>query len=211
MNITGQNGEWFAVQGERILAGPFETNAAGFPEIERGGVTATRYFPGKLSQSRNANDPWRLTPDACHWCREAFAPGQMRYPVLTATCYGWEIASVCMECFKCGYDCSSTLRDSITKLERANTKCAGCGEPMHTVINAGKGRWNDCSNRCYQREYRKRRRGVQSVVDWKEENRKPRCEACKQPVNRSRCDARFCSNRCRQWHYRRRKSLGVHP
>jgi hypothetical protein len=103
----------------------------------------------------------------------------------------------------------AVARGSITHLDRINTECAGCGEPIQTVIGARKGRWNVCSNRCYQREYRKRRRGVQSVVERKAEDRPARCEACKQPIKRSRCDARFCSNRCRQWYYRRRKRPGA--
>jgi hypothetical protein len=176
--------------------------------IQEPPVTVRRYFFGKLS--RNRNDPERSTPDACHWCRERFKPGQMRYPVLTGVAgLGWAIASLCMDCFKAGHDCPSTLRDSITRLDRINAKCAGCGEPIQTVVGARKGHWNVCSNRCYQREYRKRRRGVQSVVSWKAQNRRPRCEACKRLIEKSRCDARFCSDRCRQWHYRLRKRAGA--
>jgi hypothetical protein len=171
-------------------------------------VTSSRKFLEEFSAKRNARGQWRSTPDACQWCGERFRPGQMRYPVFTTIYkYDWNIASVCMKCFKDGHDYPGTLRDSITRLDRVNTHCAGCGEPIQTVTNARKGRWNVCSNRCYQREYRKRRRGVQSVVDWKAENREPHCEACKRRFKRSRCDARFCSNRCRQCHYRRRKQV----
>ena len=179
------------------------------PETTKpGGVTDTRYFSGKISARCNA---WPgcldcglgckcSDPTACHHCKEPFLTGQMRYPVMTGVNFGtgWEIASVCMDCFK------SASTDQCTSLKRVNTTWAGCGEPIQTVINARKGRWNVCSNRCYQREYRKRRRGHQSVVDWKLESLRPRCEACKQPIKDARRDARFCSNKCRQWHYRRR-------
>jgi hypothetical protein len=179
----------------------------------QGGVTRARYFALKFSASRNARSAYRSTPDACHWCRERFKSEQMRYPVMTAVEHsgGWGIASVCMKCFKDGHDCESTLRDSISRLDRVNTQCAGCGEPIQTITNARAGCWYVCSNRCYQRAYRKRRRGRQSVVEWKAENRAARCEACKRPIERSRCDARFCSNRCRQGHYRRRKRAGGMP
>jgi hypothetical protein len=132
-------------------------------------VTDARRICPELSPSRNAGSRYRTTPDACHWCREPFVPGQMRYPIVDAVEHsgGWGITSVCMACFKAGHDCSVTLRDSITRLERVNTKCAGCGEPIQTVIGARKGHWDCCSNRCYQRQYRKRRRGIQSVVPWK--------------------------------------------
>jgi hypothetical protein len=174
-------------------------------------VTDARKIRPELLSSRNADGRYRTTPDACHWCREPFAPGQMRYPIVDAVEHsgGWGITSVCMACFKAGHDCSVTLRDSITRLERINTKCAGCGEPIQTVIGARKGHWDCCSNRCYQRQYRKRRRGVGSVIPWRLESRKPRCEACSQPVKASRRDARYCSNRCRQWHYRQRHRIGI--
>ena len=174
-------------------------------------VTASRYFSRKLSLSRNATSPYRSTPDACHWCRDRFKSGQMRYPVLTGVELGsgWEIASVCMGCFKAGHDCPSTLQDSIRRLDRVNCKCAGCGEPIQTIVCARKGNWHVCSNRCYQREYRKRRRGCSSVVDWKLESHHPHCEACKRPIKHSRRDARYCLNRCRQWHHRQRKCAGA--
>ena len=184
------------------------------PETKEGSVTATRYFSRKLSASRNADrnriDPRHLcdsTPDACHWCRDPFKPGQVRSLVLTGVWHsgGWGIASVCMECFE--YEKDQKNKSSITQLERINTECDGCGEPIQTVTGAYRGHWNVCSNRCYQRAYRKRRRGVKSVVPWK--SREPNCEACKRPFTPSRRDARFCSNRCRQWHYRRRKRAGA--
>jgi hypothetical protein len=163
-----------------------------------GTVTDTRYFSRKISRSRNA--------DACHWCLEPFKRGQYRFPIYDSvhgSCEGWDISSLCMNCFKIAHD--ETSKDSGAKLPRCNRQCQGCGEPIQTVVNTRFGHWECCSNRCYQRAYRKRRRGVKSVVQWKLENRKPRCEACKQPIQQTkRNDARFCSNRCRQWHYRRR-------
>jgi hypothetical protein len=181
-----------------------------------GDVTDRRYFSGKISARCNA---WPgcldcglgctcSDPTGCHHCKESFAPGQMRYPVMTGVDFataGWGIASICMRCFK------YASADQCTSLTRVTTTCAGCGEPIRTVTSARKGRWNVCSNRCYQREYRKRRRGRQSVVDWKLESLRPRCEACKQPIKDARRDARFCSNKCRQWHYRRRKRAGAAP
>jgi len=169
-------------------------------------VTATRYFSRKISHSRNADSEYRPTPDACHWCRRSFKRGQMRYPIYDGVCHsdGWGIASLCMDCFKVAYDQGS--KDSGATLPRRNRQCQGCGEPIQTVVGARVGHWECCSNRCYQRAYRKRRRGVKRVIDWKPQNRKPRCEACKGPIERSkRTDARYCSNRCRQWHYRRRR------
>jgi hypothetical protein len=170
-----------------------------------GTVTDTRYFSRKISQSRNADSPHRSTPDACHWCREPFKRGQTRCPIYDSVCHGtgWGLASLCMDCFKVAYDEAS--KDSGAKLPRCNRQCEGCGQPIQTVVNTRAGHWECCSNRCYQRAYRKRRRGVKSVVQWKLENRKPKCEACKCPIERSkRADARFCSNGCRQWQYRRR-------
>jgi len=179
-------------------------------------VTATRKFPLKFSSSRNAGairtiapdscDWTDVTPDACHWCREPFRPGRMRYPILGGVSHsgGWGIASVCMDCFKAGHDDESIVRDSITRLNRPEQKCAGCGEPILTVTAARAGCWYVCSNRCYQRAYRKRRRVCESVIDWKARIHSPRCEACSRPLGASRRDAKFCSSRCRQWHYRRR-------
>jgi predicted nucleic acid-binding Zn ribbon protein len=133
----------------------------------------------------------------------------MRFLVLSEVDFGggWDIVSVCMDCFKAGHQ--HWPIDSATKLERFNTTCAGCGEPIQTVRSPRKGAWDCCSNRCYQRLYRKRRRGVGSVIDWKAESSKPKCAACSQQFNPSRSDARFCSSRCRQWQYRRRRQTMI--
>jgi predicted RNA-binding Zn-ribbon protein involved in translation (DUF1610 family) len=182
-------------------------------------VTDHRYFSGKISQSRNNGEPLSdsaTTPDNCHHCREPFARGRMRYPIFTGVdrgC-GWGLASVCMDCFKdeCDYDewiereCSGPEEK---KLKRAVRKCAGCGEPIFTAIDARYFvAWSVCSNRCYQRAYRKRRRGRESVVDWKSESWYPRCESCGEKFQPTRRDARFCCNACRQRHYREHRANG---
>jgi len=125
------------------------------------GVTDTRYFSREMSRSRN--DPYGPTPDACHHCRTAFTHGQTRYPILSGINWsgGWGLASVCMDCFKCA------AVEEATKLQRHQHKCEGCFEPMLTVLNACAGQWRVCSPRCYQRVYRKRRHGRDSVVAWK--------------------------------------------
>ena len=183
-------------------------------ETERRGVTPIRLFSGKLSGSRNgrnsrySNLGRSIDATVCHWCDQKFAPGQMRYPILTDTSMGWQAVSVCMECFKEARPDSTgegkKYRNGRPLAPRRETKCAGCGEPIFASPDH-KPRLQICSFRCYQRIYRKRRRGVGSAVEWKLENRPARCDACKQPIKQHRRDARFCSNRCRQWHYRRRK------
>lgn len=182
-------------------------------------VTGTRYFSRKLSQSRNNNKGERNSinpsplPDHCHYCEEPFRPGQMRYPIFTGISYGWGLASVCMDCFKAVDDEFAAINieerdghtDQITRLNRAVCECKGCGEPILTAINAPSITWETCSRRCYQRVYRKRRRGRGSVVDWKEEARFPCCESCEREFEPMRRDARFCCNACRQRRYRMRQ------
>lgn len=161
-----------------------------------GGVTRKRKFSRKLSQSRN---DYSAHPNGCHHCRQAFNSGQTRYPIVTSINRGngWGLASVCMDCFKCASETETS------KLDRCQRACRGCGEPMLTVVNARKGRWDVCSNRCYQRDYRKRRRGYLSVVQWKTGPGRY-CQCCKKPIRSKRRDAQFCSNACKQWAYRRR-------
>jgi|SRR6516165_395213 hypothetical protein len=169
----------------------------GAPQAES--VTDTRYFSGKLSQSRNDDDRYRLEPNGCHWCREAFKPGQMRYPVTTATSLGWSLVSVCMDCFKCTSDDDETHEK---RQQRYQRQCRGCGEPMLTPLS-GVFAYQVCSRRCYQRAYRKRRReSGGSTVPWK--GHSPTCAGCKRPFVPSRKDARYCSNACRQRAYRGR-------
>jgi hypothetical protein len=162
-------------------------------------VTDRPYFSSKISSNRNAGyGATDTTPDHCHWCRESFRPGQMRYPVATGVDHGggWGLASVCMDCFKQADD------EAASKLPRVQRLCEGCGEPMLTVVNARAWPWYICSNRCYQRVYRKRRRGIGSTVPWK--GHAPSCQACRRPFKPKRADAKFCSAKCRQWHYRQR-------
>jgi hypothetical protein len=177
-----------------------------------GTVTANRYFSQKLSSSRNADWFWGLSrnervaidPNAfkadatvCHHCRNRFAAGQMRYPIMTdVDGWGWALASVCMNCFKVAD------KEECGTRSRHQCNCRGCGEPMLTRTYGPHYCHQVCSNRCYQRAYRKRRRGVASVLQWKMQDAV--CTACKCGMKPMRRDGRFCSNRCRQWHYRRR-------
>jgi endogenous inhibitor of DNA gyrase (YacG/DUF329 family) len=72
----------------------------------RESVTPLRHFSGKMSGSRNGTKTrdgdwdWERSVDAscCYWCRERFAPGQMRYPILH-DCKR-EPVSLCLDCFK---------------------------------------------------------------------------------------------------------------
>jgi hypothetical protein len=158
---------------------------------ERRRVTGTRFISGKLSRSRNDDNLGRsLEAHTCHWCREPFRPGQMRYPVMTDTSLGWALASLCMDCFKC----ASTDETHEKWQARYERDCDGCGEPMLTPIYKPFN-WQVCSKRCYQRARRKRKQWY----------RDRRCEACKRRFKPSGKDARFCSNKCRQWQYRRRR------
>jgi len=145
-------------------------------------VTDKRKSPAKISRISNA--------DACHHCQENFKPGQMRYPAYGDTL---QVVSICMDCFKAASD------EVTTKLDRYQRRCQGCGEPMLTPF-----RWQVCSNRCYQRAYRERRRGRGSVVAWKGNN--PRaCAICHESIDRhKRQGSKYCSNACRQMAYRRR-------
>ena len=143
-----------------------------------------------------------LQPDHCHCCRLPFALGQVRYTVMDACSHRWGIASICSECFEDYTDCSTHPH-----LERHYSTCEGCGEPIFTPVGP---RWSICSFRCYQRQYRKRRRGRNSVVDWKAHRPNPTCTVCRRPLDQwgkqhKRRDAAYCSPKCRQWAYRRRK------
>jgi hypothetical protein len=97
---------------------------------------------------------------------------------------------------------------------RSITTCRGCSEPIHTIVSARNRYWQFCSHACYQRDYRKRRRGSGgSVVSWKREARRPHecCAICKRQLDRygeqhKRKDAVYCSAKCRQWAYRRRQT-----
>jgi hypothetical protein len=134
-------------------------------QLVEGTVTDTRKTFDKFSASRNAPDGEPFTgtygewlylpsqPDGCHWCRLRFVLGQVRYTVMDDCTHRWGIASVCAACFESENitECSSHPR-----LKRHYDRCKGCGEPIFTPYGP---RWEVCSYRCYQREYRKRRRG----------------------------------------------------
>jgi hypothetical protein len=160
-------------------------------KTKRGDVTATQYFLEKTLAN----------PYACHWCRNFFASKQMRYPIKTREAHrnGWGLASVCVGCFKCaGPDAVGP-----PSLKRHQVGCAGCGEPMMTFVGMRNGSWHVCSNRCAQRDYRKRRRAYASGT-----NGQARCQSCNQILSSMRGNARFCSNRCRQRGYRQRRLSG---
>jgi hypothetical protein len=175
-------------------------------------VTTGRYISTEISDIRNTidvADPGAVpdaeyreedtTPNRCHWCREPFAPGRMRYPVKTAVDHsgGWGLASVCMDCFK-----NASIEEA-WGCKRYHRNCRGCGEPMLTPVDVRGWPYEVCSNRCYQRCYRRSRRGQTSTVPWKAHT--PRCEACREPIlGRKRADAKFCSGKCRQAAYRTR-------
>jgi hypothetical protein len=175
-------------------------------------VTRPRHSSGKMSGSRNPNtqrdaypegtNGWHCaqpqSADVCYYCRLRFSPGQMRYRIMQALPSGWGPALLCMDCFKAETD-ESCLGYGAT---RHTIRCSGCNEYINTIRNPRYRQWRCCSNRCYQRDYRKRRRGLRSVVEWK--CRQPKCKACHKPFQPSRTDAVYCSSGCRQWTYRRR-------
>jgi endogenous inhibitor of DNA gyrase (YacG/DUF329 family) len=182
-------------------------------------VTPLRSIFGKMSGSRNEapsqyNGP-SIDAGSCHWCRQKFQRGQMRYPMVDSTfkSYPYELVSLCLECFKLPDANSVEPEDWIEHIKgaRPNLKprqehtCPGCGEPIFVSPDL---RWSlkFCSLRCYQRNYRKRRRRTGSAIDWKGGERgNLKCATCKKllPDNK-RLDAKFCSNACRQKQYRRR-------
>ena len=195
-------------------------------------VTSIRHFSGRMSGSRNADrqpdkypegsNGWLCeqpsSGDVCYYCRERFEPGQMRYRIMNAVNsapHGWGPAVLCMGYFKAETDVSVLgLGPGGQPASRHTMQCAGCSEYISTIRNPRHQQWNFCSNRCYQRTYRRRRRGRDSVVGWKLENRRSNnhCEACKKLIDvygesNKRKDAKFCSNKCRQWHYRRTRQV----
>jgi hypothetical protein len=149
--------------------------------------------------------------DVCYYCRQRFSADQMRYRIMHAVPSGWGAALLCMECFKLETDVSCLGAGRGGKpAPRHTIQCAGCGEYINTILNPRYQQWLYCSNRCYQRCYRKRRRGRDSVIDWKV-GRTNQCEVCKKQLDafgeqHRRRDALYCSGKCRQWAYRRRRS-----
>jgi hypothetical protein len=185
-------------------------------------VTDTRKSTEEFSSSRNAPPPrprkhpdkvypegtyghWYQLPslpDHCHACREKFEPGQIRYTIMDDCYHRWGIASVCAACFEATEHITECSRHP--HLDRIDCRCAGCDEPIFTPSGR---KWEVCSYRCYQRRYRKRRRGRESVIDWKGGRPNDRCIVCKSPIKQTRKDAQYCSGKCRQWAYRRRKVM----
>src|SRR5262249_55244650 len=91
---------------------------------------------------------------------------------------------------------------------RFERECAGCGEPLMTPLR--RPFYGACSERCHQRDYRKRRRGHESVVQWKDGRPHEVCAVCKQSLDKfgqpnKRKDAIYCSPACRQCAYRQRR------
>ena len=185
-----------------------------------GTVTDSRHFSQEISTSRNVNDK-PPSPDKCCWCLKSFGGGQMRYPIIFDEFFNVKsdkfhtvIASLFMHCFKAAYEEENwyplgTDRNG-NAASRCNTQCSGCGEPIQTISNSRYLFWRYCSTRCYQRDYRKRRRGQNSVVDWKGGRPNLFCAVCKTQLDHygkqhKRKDAVYCSARCRQWAYRRRR------
>ena len=181
---------------------------------QRARVTPTRHFSGKMSGSRNEtrtrDGKWdhERSVDACccYWCRDRFAPGQMRYPIL----HEWkcEPVSLCLDCFKHpdaeSYDPAAMQASAAAESEqiraqvkarhpemyfeppkrrtpvapRQETTCPGCGEPIFVASNLRSYKLQFCSMRCYQRSYRKRRRDTGSAIDWKFTGEVPRRHQC---------------------------------
>jgi predicted nucleic acid-binding Zn ribbon protein len=169
---------------------------------------------GEISQEKCR--PPVTDPSVCHWCRGPFKPPKRKRFVIIGPAGNWwpyKLVSICFECFKS----ADHDEEAGIGLDRVTRDCRGCGEPMSIPSGTFTGcwkpfNWQVCSNRCYQREYRKRRRrNGGSAVEWKWLGTGPsrfrHCEVCDKILpGLLRSDARFCSNRCRQWHYRRRRA-----
>ena len=197
-------------------------------------VTRIRHSSGKMSGSGNATrlDPQRVrtegvtygelasqpqSADVCYYCAERFEPGQLRWRILQTVPAGWGPALLCMDCFKQedSLDVLGAGQDG-NPAPRHTIQCAGCNEYISTIRNPRHQNWYYCSSRCYQRCYRKRRRGRASVVDWKGHRPNSQCIVCKKSLDRygeehKRKDAKFCSSKCRQWAYRRRQGALPKP
>jgi hypothetical protein len=168
----------------------------------------------------------------CHWCRVPFQSGEMRYPILDSAfdqSKSWSCpavtVSICMPCFKdmnAEYHDPAAMQQKQRRAEeemcqgcklpppkwrggilpRRETQCPGCGEPIFVSPNL-RPRLMFCSTRCYQRDYRKRRREKGgSVVDWK--GRYIKCETCEKHYKPTRKDSKYCCAACKQWAYRMR-------
>ena len=133
-------------------------------------------------------------PNRCQRCKRAFDSGERLFMVVEYVI--WDTCSTLALCQNewvpvCTY-CLTTSERALTWQDRA---CPGCNRDMSIEDN----RPSVCSNRCYQRVRRKRRRDLA----W------TRCAVCRQGFRQSRADSQYCSNACRQWAYRRRAKLGA--
>jgi hypothetical protein len=132
------------------------------PPRKHPAVTRIRHLSGRMSGSRNADhekvptwmqekypvafpegryregtNGWLSaqpqSPHVCYYCRERFAPEQMRYRIMHSTASGWGPALLCMDCFKVETD------DSVLGIgRRHNTKCPACSRrSIPFAIHAG--------------------------------------------------------------------------
>jgi predicted nucleic acid-binding Zn ribbon protein len=185
-------------------------------EAKQGNVTGRRRIFGNSSWKRNDEGHFDRSVEAhtCHWCRDPFESGQVRYPIFESIRHGngyWGLVSVCGPCWQHAQTNGNITECMYITLDRQQCSCAGCGEPIMTNTNYRALKWRICSNRCYQRQYRKRRRA--NRVDRKGEYHRQHCAACGHymPADKKRRDAKFCSDKCRQWQYRRRRQTGARP
>ncbi len=78
-------------------------------------------------------EPPKRDATVCHWCREEFEPGQVRYIISDAIeaypC--WERVSICGPCWE-EYGSQDAPHEPRERFERA---CGGCGEPI--MISGG--------------------------------------------------------------------------
>jgi hypothetical protein len=94
--------------------------------------------------------------------------------------------------------CDACLTEREMEEATEQATCLGCGQRMRFATNRTiyMNRYSKpltvCSNRCAQRERRKRMRHHHSVV----------CSVCKAAFVSKRADAKFCCNACRQRDYR---------
>jgi hypothetical protein len=79
----------------------------------------------------------------------------------------------------------------------ATGECPGCGIAMsYSPRDAMSTKWFACSERCYQRAWRRLRR-IKTCT----------CDVCQSVFHSPRADARYCSNACRQRQYREQLAL----
>ena len=99
--------------------------------------------------------------------------------------------------------CEICVTDQERERQHYKVTCKGCGRllsfPLQRLgrvasLNGGGHRTaRTCSNACFRRALRKRRRPKGHV-----------CAVCREEFTSARKDAKFCSSACRQWAYRLR-------